>query len=85
MKIGKYTIEGGGACPEQYDVMDGDKEVGYLRLRHGWFRADWTEFEKVTVYEAWPDGDGSFGEYEREKYLTAAVEAIDNARRESIK
>ena len=29
-----------GACPEQYDVFDGDRQVGYLRLRHGHFRAD---------------------------------------------
>ena len=26
-------FEGGGACPEQYDVWDGDKRVAYIRLR----------------------------------------------------
>ena len=67
-------------CPEQYDVFDGEKEVGYLRLRHGHFRADWTEGETVTVYEACPNGDGGFDDDEREKYLTAAVQAIDAAR-----
>jgi hypothetical protein len=80
VQIGKYRLEGGGMCPEQYDVFDGDREVGYLRLRHGWFRADWTEGETVTVYEAHPNGDGGFDDDERDKYLTAAVEAIDAAR-----
>ena len=67
-------------CPEQYYVFDGEKEVGYLRLRHGQFRAYWTEGETVTVYEAYPNGDGGFDDDEREKYLTAAVQAIDAAR-----
>jgi hypothetical protein len=80
MQIGKYRLEGGGSCPEQYDVFDGEKEVGYLRLRHGIFRADWTEGEPVTVYKACPVGDGAFASEEREKYLTAAVQAIDAAR-----
>ena len=29
-----------GACPEQYDVYEGDEEVGYMRLRHGHFHAE---------------------------------------------
>ena len=80
LQIGKYRLEGGGLCPEQYDVFDGEKQVGYLRLRHGHFRADWREGETVTVYEAFPNGDGGFDDNEREKYLTAAVQAIDAAR-----
>ena len=68
-------------CPEQYDVFDGEKEVGYLRLRHGQFRADWTEDGRdTTVYEGCPNGDGGFDDDERDKYLTAAVNAIDAAR-----
>ena len=27
-----------GACPEQYDAFIGEEQVGYLRLRHGYFR-----------------------------------------------
>tara|TARA_R110000868_G_scaffold117108_9_gene311154 strand:- start:152 stop:421 length:270 start_codon:yes stop_codon:yes gene_type:complete len=80
MKIGKYRLEGGGMCPEQYRVFDGEKEVGYLRLRHGDFRADWTEGKTVTVYRACPNGDGGFDGDEREKYLAEAVNAIDAAR-----
>lgn len=81
MQIGKYRLEGGGYCPEQYDVFDGEKEVAYLRLRHGRFTAyltkgtDWN-----AVYRADDmDGDGHFEDNEREKYLTAAIRAIDSA------
>ena len=79
MQIGKYTLEGGGACPEQYDVVLGEQVVGYLRLRHGRFRADCfpPDGAKETVYTAAPEGDGCFESDEREKFLTAAVNAID--------
>jgi len=85
MQIGKYRLEGGGMCPEQYDVFDGEKQVGYLRLRHGDFSAEWTEEGKTkTVYEDCPNGEGRFDDDEREKYLTAAVNAIDAARTSQI-
>jgi len=29
-----------GACPEQYDVFKNGQQVGYLRLRHGFFSAE---------------------------------------------
>lgn len=29
------------AYPEQYDVFLDGKQVGYLRLRHGYFRCDY--------------------------------------------
>jgi hypothetical protein len=66
------------ACPEQYDVFDNNNtKVGYLRLRHGWFRADYPECGAETIYEAHPIGDGSFVKHERIGYLTAAVRALD--------
>lgn len=62
-----------GACPEQYDAfIDGD-EVGYLRLRHGYFRA---EYKGQIVYEAHPAGDGLFECDERDFYLEMAKTAI---------
>lgn len=64
------------ACPEQYDVFSGDKLVGYLRLRHGYFSADVPDAGGRTVYEAEPKGDGLFEQDEREYYLDKAVEAI---------
>ena len=65
-----------GACPEQYDVFDGDKQVGYLRLRHGRFRADCPDAGDETVHEAYPRGDGIFDDDERDAHLTEAVTAI---------
>jgi hypothetical protein len=65
------------ACPEQYDVFDGDRQVGYLRLRHGWFRADCPDAGNETVHEAYPRGDGVFDdEDERVAHLTEAVKKI---------
>lgn len=73
------------ACPEQYDVFnDATKEqVGYLRLRHGWFRADVPECGGETVYESYPRGDGIFDEDERMAELTKAIAAIKQHAKES--
>lgn len=72
------------ACPEQYDVFD-DKtteQVGYLRLRHGMFRADYPECGEETVYTACPKGDGMFDDNERRSYLKQAVRAIHKRRQQ---
>lgn len=78
MKIdGLELIQTCGACPEQYDVLDKDHNVvGYLRLRHGYFRVDFPDSGGETIYEAHPKGDGIFEYDEREFYLTEAVKAI---------
>lgn len=65
-----------GACPEQYDVFAGKNKVGYLRLRHGGFRADVPDCGEETVYYANPKGDGIFHDDERVHYLTEAILAI---------
>lgn len=68
-----------GACPEQYDVFNAEgAKVGYLRLRHGWFRADVPSAGGETVHESYPPkGDGTFGdEDERVAHLTEAVTKI---------
>lgn len=62
-----------GGCPEQYDVFHGEENVGYLRLRHGCFTADYKEQQ---VYSACPEGDGSFLDHERHRYLNEACIAI---------
>lgn len=64
------------ACPEQYDAFIGEKQVGYLRLRHGYFRVDYPSAGGETIYEAYPKGDGSFYDDEREFYLIRAKIAI---------
>ena len=77
-----FKLIGGGACPEQYDVMLEGKRVGYLRLRHGEFRADVfsetndDDDDIKVVYEGSPRGEGSFEDEERHFYLQAAVMAI---------
>lgn len=65
-----------GACPEQYDAKLGGQTVGYLRLRHGYFRVDCPDVGGETVYEAEPKGDGSFEPDERAFYLEEAEKAI---------
>ena len=69
-----------GACPEQYDVFDeNDEIVGYLRLRHGGFRADYPGCGGETVYSASVEGDGCFMDHERGYHLSRALEAIRRA------
>jgi hypothetical protein len=73
------------ACPEQYEVFDEitREQIGYLRLRHGWFRADAPCCGGETVYEANPHGDGMFDEDERMGYLTDAITAIQERRQQT--
>lgn len=65
------------ACPEQYDVFKGVEQVGYLRLRHGTFRADYPDCGGGTVFVAYPNGDGIFEDDERDMFLEQAIRAID--------
>jgi hypothetical protein len=70
------------ACPEQYDVIDdiNNTVVGYLRLRHGHFTAEYPDCGGELVYNAATRGDGMFDDdEERMRELTAAVAAISRA------
>lgn len=70
------------ACPEQYDVFDKNNvKVGYLRLRHGHFRADVPDCGDETVYTSCTEGDGVFDDAERMPQLTAAINSIDAYRK----
>lgn len=65
------------ACPEQYDVFLGEKQVGYLRLRHGMFRCEYPDVGGEIIYTNTECGDGIFDDDEtRERCLEAAVAAI---------
>lgn len=64
------------AMPEQYDVFEGEEQVGYLRLRHGTFGVWRDVHDWETVYIAHPKGDGVFEADERDHYLTEAVKAL---------
>ncbi len=68
------------AWPEQYDAFVDDldgAQVGYLRLRHGFFSVDFPDYAGETIYEASPRGDGQFDDDERDYYLRFAVDAIE--------
>ena len=65
-----------GACPEAYDAFLGDKQVGYLRLRHGFFRVDFPDYRGEQIVGAYPEGYGMFLDHEREMYLSMAKSAI---------
>lgn len=65
------------ACPEQYDVFFGDFQIGYLRLRHGFFRADYPDVGGDTVYSSHTRGDGCFEDnVERTHHLVPAIKAL---------
>ena len=66
-------VQTSAACPEQYDAFLDDVEVGYLRLRHGYFRA---EHNGVVVYTANTIGNGLFAPHERKHHLKKARKAI---------
>jgi len=74
---GYHLVETCGACPEQYDVYKNNVQVGYLRLRHGYFYASVPDCSNDIVYEANPKGDGIFEPDERMKYLNEAIIAIE--------
>jgi len=65
-----------GACPEQYDVFLEDRQVGYLRLRHGQFRADYLNCGDESVYSSSTIGDGVFEADERDIHINNALNAI---------
>jgi hypothetical protein len=76
--INGYTlVQTSIACPEQYDVFNqAGEQVGYLRLRHGHFRADYPDHGGETVYESDTKGDGIFDDDERMPELTKAINAL---------
>lgn len=69
-------VETCGACPEQYDVFYRGEKVGYLRLRHGYFRVEYPYCGGKLVYEAEPIGGGMFEDFERDQYIREAKIAI---------
>lgn len=68
------------ACPEQYDVFfPTGEQLGYLRLRHGSFRANLYDVGGKEVYSTCTEGDGIFVEHERVKHLRNAIQELEAA------
>ena len=67
-----------------HDAFIDGEQVGYLRLRHGYFTVQYPNVSGELVYSAEPNGDGIFEYEEREGYLAAARLAIINKHWEKI-
>jgi hypothetical protein len=66
-------VETCGGCPEQYDLFAEDKQIGYLRLRHGMYTVSSPHSSGTEIHRAYPRGDGVFHEEEREKHLLIGI------------
>ena len=70
------------ACPEQYDVFDGDKLVGYVRLRYSNLNVQCPNAGGDTVYSAEIGESGwdgcFFDDAQREVHLKLAEAAIED-------
>ena len=53
---GLIVIQTCGACPEQYDVFLGDKQIGYVRLRGGALRSLRSLHREVRPGRCLPQG-----------------------------
>ena len=71
------SVKTSEAFPEQYEAFDeSGNQVGYLRLRHSWFRVDYPKNGGATIYEAHSKGDGIFEDDERGFFLQEAYNSI---------
>ncbi|AGC36151.1 hypothetical protein B7L88_gp137 [Rhizobium phage RHEph10] len=50
--------------------------VGYLRLRHGYFRVEYPDIGGDVILDGHPVGDGCFDPDERDEWLNRAKTAI---------
>lgn len=67
------------ACPEQYEVFKGPKQVGYIRLRHGHLAAYYPDNRGKCIYRHSFDDEwkGYFNnEDERTVYLNKISEIL---------
>lgn len=72
-------VETCGACPEQYDVFKGGRQVGYVHLRRGTVTCYFPDCRGDTIYSHSFDDEwkGFFEDPdERETYLNRIATAI---------
>jgi hypothetical protein len=65
------------ACPEQYDVWQGKRRVGYVRLRWSWLDASCPDVNGEVVYQTQIGDsgyDGCFEDEEQRKYHLTLIE-----------
>lgn len=63
--------------PEQYNVYLGDRQVGYVRVRHGHLSVECPECNGQQVLGADIAGDGEFEPWERDYWLRRAAIAVE--------
>ena len=64
------------ACPEQYEVFDGEKQVAYLRLRHGYYSVTVPDVMGEDILNGEPVGEGMFEPEERFNYMAKTLRLI---------
>lgn len=75
-----------GACPEQYDVYYGEREIGYVRLRWGSLRAYYPSVGGEQVYHANIEDNamqGWFLDNEQRMYYLTEIAKVLNIRKNS--
>ena len=72
------------ACPEQYDVFKGSKQVGYIRLRHGVLSCRYPNTHGEIIY-AHQFEDEWKGYFENEEERTFYINECKNALLKAIK
>lgn len=72
------------ACPEQYDVFKGGKQVGYIRLRQGVFSCRYPNNHGKTIY-AHQFEDEWKGYFDNDEERTFYLEECKNALLKAIK
>ena len=72
------------ACPEQYDVFKGGKQVGYIRVRHGVLSCRYPNNHGKTIY-AHQFEDEWKGYFDNEEERTFYLEECKNALLKAIK
>ena len=72
------------ACPEQYDVFKGSKQVGYIRLRHGVLSCRYPNTHGETIY-AHQFEDEWKGYFDNEEERTLYLNECKNALLKAIK
>jgi hypothetical protein len=62
--------------PEQYDAFYQGRQVGFMRLRNGYFYVSCPDINGETIYETYPNGNQSFEYGERDRILEDAKFSI---------
>jgi hypothetical protein len=76
MKEKFKLIESCGGCPQVFDIYYNDEYVGYMQLRHGYFRVVYSKTDEVVYEGEPPNSDGIFDWDVRDLYLNRGCQAI---------